>query len=88
MTPMLISYDTESDAYYLTLSDGEVARTVHISDAVMVDLDESGGVIGIELLCSPHLLSADERTALVERFPAAQPALAELEQLIRPPLSA
>ncbi len=84
MTRMLVEYDTESDAYYLNLSDGEVARTVTISDAVTVDLDHDGNVRGLELLCSPHLLDRADRDALADRFPAAAAALVELEQLVRP----
>jgi uncharacterized protein YuzE len=88
MGHMLIRYNTESDAYYLTLRTGEVARTVHISDAVMVDVEDSGAVHGIELLCSPALLTADDRAELIRRFPVAEDALGQLEGLIRPPLSA
>ena len=36
---------------------------------------------GIELLCSPAELTAEERTTLVGRFPAAAEALAAIERL-------
>lgn len=88
MSRMLISHDTEVGAYYLRLLDGPVARTVHVSDDVAVDLDADRQVHGLELLCAPGLLKAEERDALTRQFPRAAEALAELEQLLRPPLSA
>lgn len=92
MTRMMISYDTEVGAYYLRLTDEPIARTVHISDDVSddvaVDLDAAGGVHGLELLCSPGLLTEQERSGLIDQFPAAGQALTELEQLLRPPLTA
>lgn len=85
---MMISYDTEVGAYYLRLTDEPIARTVHISDDVMVDVDAAGAAHGIELLCPPGALTEQERADLIARFPVAGAALAELEQLIRPSLSA
>ena len=88
MIRMMISHDTEVGAYYLRLLDGPVARTVHISDDVAVDLDTDGRVHGLELLCAPGLLKVEERDALTRQFPPAAEALAKLEQLLRPPMSA
>jgi uncharacterized protein YuzE len=84
---MMISIDTEVGAYYVRLLEGPVARTVHVSDDLAVDLDADGRVHGLELLCAPSLLSEAERQGLAE-FPAAADAFAELERLLRPPLSA
>jgi uncharacterized protein YuzE len=83
---MIIRYDTEVGAYYLKFTDGPVARTVHISDDVMVDLDADEHVHGIELLSAPAALSPAERSELFRRFPQAEAALGELERLM--PLSA
>lgn len=85
---MMISYDTEAGAYYLRLTDTPIARTVHIADDLAVDVDAGGGVHGIELLCPPSALTEGERSDLISRFPVAEPALAELEQLLRQALSA
>lgn len=85
---MMISYDTEAGAYYLRLTDHPIARTVHIGDDLAIDLDAAGGIHGVELLCPPSALTDDERADLITRFPAAEPALAELEQLLRQALSA
>jgi uncharacterized protein YuzE len=78
---MEIRYSTDADAFYVTIGQGEIAGTAHISDDVMVDTEADGTVHGIELLCSPAELTAEERTALVGRFPAAAEALAAIERL-------
>lgn len=84
MSRMIIRYDTEVGAYYVRAADTPVARTVHISDDVAVDLDAAGAVHGLEVLCAPSLLTAGERAALSDRFPAAGELLGQLEQLVRP----
>lgn len=78
---MQIAYCTEAEAFYVTIGSGEVDGTAHISDDVMVDTEADGTVHGIELLCTPAELTAEERSALVGRFPAAAEALAAIERL-------
>lgn len=77
---MHISHDTEAEAWYVQIGDGPVARTVHISDDVAVDLDDAGGIYGLEVLCPPETLTPAERAAILEQFPAAGDALAELDR--------
>lgn len=43
-------YDRDADAVYIRLADGEVARTVEVDDYRILDLDEQGNVIGLEVL--------------------------------------
>lgn len=61
-------YDPEADAAYLTLSQQPVARTVDLEGGplglpVLVDLDEAGAIVGIELLSvtttAPGILRGD-----------------------------
>ena len=80
---MDIRYSTDAEAFYVTLTDGAVARTVHISDDVLIDVEADGTVHGLELLCPPTELTTDERNALTDRFPAAVEALKAIEQLTR-----
>lgn len=82
-TEMEIRYLTDAGAFYVTLGEGPVVRTAHISDDVMVDVEADGQVHGIELLCGPAELSADERAGLVDRFPQAAEALEALDRLTR-----
>lgn len=82
MVSMVIRYDTTVGAFYLKLSDQPVARTVHISDDVVVDLDAKGTARGIELLIGPSHLTSEERAALVALCPAADEMLAEVARLM------
>lgn len=45
-----ITVDTELDVAYIRLSSNKVARTVELTDDVMVDVDALGVVIGVEVL--------------------------------------
>ena len=47
---MKITYDKIANAAYMTLRKGKVSKTVEMSDSVIVDLDKSGNILGIELL--------------------------------------
>jgi uncharacterized protein YuzE len=49
MQPVL-DVDTEADAGYVTLREGSVARTDQFSDSVLVDVDNAGIPVGIEIL--------------------------------------
>lgn len=48
---MFTSYDHDADALYIRLLEGRsVARSEHIEAGTLVDLDEHGAVVGIEIL--------------------------------------
>ncbi|MFN3420158.1 MAG: DUF2283 domain-containing protein [Armatimonadota bacterium] len=47
---MRIEYDPQADAVYFRLKKGRVHETVAIADGVLVDLDERGDPLGIEIL--------------------------------------
>ena len=47
---MKITYDSDADAMYIYLNEREVARTVQVSDRVLVDLDDEGNLRGVEVL--------------------------------------
>jgi len=59
---MKIEYDREVDAIYIYLQQKEVAKTIELSDAVKVDLDEKGNLIGLEVL------DATQRYSLADIF--------------------
>jgi uncharacterized protein YuzE len=44
------SYDTDVSALYITLRDGDVARTRSLDDSANLDLDAAGNLLGIEVL--------------------------------------
>jgi len=47
---MKIEYDNEIDAVYIRLQEKYAARTVEIAEGLNIDLDESGKMIGLEVL--------------------------------------
>ena len=59
---MKIEYDREVDALYVRLQEKYVARTVEIEEGLNLDLDESGKLIGLEIL------DATERYPLADIF--------------------
>ena len=50
MTDYIMTLDSASNAAYITLNKGDVAKTVDASDYANVDLDKDGKIIGIEFL--------------------------------------
>ena len=86
MAGMVVEYDTEVGAFYVRVTDEEIARTVEVSAFMNVDVDADERVAGLELLCLPSAVTAEERAVLEAQFPAAIGALAEVERLT--PLSA
>lgn len=57
---MRITYDKEADAMYIRLCEAKVSKTKEIDANTIVDYDEEGNAIGIEILFvrerMPHLL--------------------------------
>lgn len=47
---MKMRYDQKVDAMWIELAKGKYSRTRKISDAVLVDEDKNGKVLGIEIL--------------------------------------
>ena len=47
---MKLEYDRQADAIYIRLRDAEIATTRELDDHVIIDLDEGGRMVGIELL--------------------------------------
>ena len=47
---MEISYDKEADAMYIEFRKGVFAKNKKIDDFTIVDYDEHGNILGIELL--------------------------------------
>ena len=66
---MKYSYDYDTKALYIELSDDPVDETHQLDAGTMVDLDESGGVVGIEVLRPGRPWPLDE---IMKRFPLAE----------------
>lgn len=83
MGGMVVEYDTEVGAFYVRVTEEEVARTIEVSAFVSVDVDAEDNVVGLELLCLPAAVTPEERAALGARYPATIGALTEVERLTR-----
>lgn len=55
---MKMQYDKKVDAVYIELAKGKYEVSREISDAVVVDEDKSGKVLGIEILDATKNISA------------------------------
>lgn len=45
-----MSYDAETDVLYIRLNDRPIEQSEQIADGLIVDYDESGVIVGIEVL--------------------------------------
>jgi len=66
---MRITYDNEADAMYIYLNDREVAKTVRVSDRVLVDLDDEGNLRGIEILFASKVLADTDFSHIYMQLP-------------------
>ena len=67
---MRLKIDQEADALYLTLTEAPAHESEEISPGIIMDYDEQGRVVGIEMLhLSRRAPQADLRTWHVESVP-------------------
>lgn len=59
---MKIEYDKEVDALYIRIQEKKVAQTKEVAEGVNIDLDDTGKLIGLEIL------GATERYSLEDIF--------------------
>jgi uncharacterized protein YuzE len=59
---MQFQFDQDANARSIAINPGEVARTIEIADMVYIDVDASGGLLGIEFV------SADEFVPFLRRL--------------------
>lgn len=57
---MKITYDIEGDALYIELRGVSSAGVIEVEEGVVVDLDDEGHVVGIEVLDASERLSPEE----------------------------
>ena len=67
---MKLKVDREADALYLTLRDGPASETEEVAPGIIIDYDEKGQVVGIEMLhLSKRAAGADIQRLLFESVP-------------------
>ena len=77
------TFDVDQGSLYLELGAGEPVEQVEMADGTIVDLDDSGGVIGIEVLSA----WADwDWRAIVSTFALDAKVAASVEHVARSPL--
>jgi uncharacterized protein YuzE len=59
---MQFRFDEDANALYIALHEGQVARTIEITDMVYVDVDVHGTPVGVEFV------SADEFVPFLRRL--------------------
>jgi uncharacterized protein YuzE len=69
--------DPISGATYRSLTSAVVDRTVHVTDLIMVDVDEHGTPVGVEYAVAPSDLTLDDVASLLKAFPSLRDALPE-----------
>ena len=57
---MRISYDEKADALYIRLKETTYYESEEIREGVLLDYDDKGNLIGLEILDASEYLSADE----------------------------
>ncbi len=57
---MKITYDKEIDALSMTLRKGKVAKTIEVSPEILVDFDESGNPLYLEILDASRKIGKKE----------------------------
>jgi len=54
---MNISYDPKADALYIQFRKGNAKETLKIKDGLLIDIDDSGHIFGIEILDATYRVS-------------------------------
>jgi len=57
---MRMRYSREADAIYIRLKENKIVNSDEISDGVIVDYDENGDVVGIEILWVSEKVDIDQ----------------------------
>jgi len=47
---MKISYDPKADTLYIQFQEGTVGKTKKVEEGILIDLDNSGKIFGIEII--------------------------------------
>jgi uncharacterized protein YuzE len=67
---MMIRYDPDADAMYITLRNDKVHHTQEVDENTIIDFNEAGSVIGVEILFvkerNPNLLKEFQFQNLVQ----------------------
>ncbi len=63
---MRIHYSQEADALYIRLKETDIKNSDEIADDIIMDYDENGNVVGIEILSASQ--KADVHQLIIQAF--------------------
>ncbi len=63
---MKVRYDPQGDILYIEVSKAKVTETVEIDDDILVDYDENGNIVGIEIWRAREVLLGEMMKRLKE----------------------
>lgn len=70
---MKISYDPKADALYIKFQEGSAARTRKVEDAMLVDMDAAGRLVGIEIIGMKGRIPIPELGRIILDLPRSGP---------------
>ena len=74
---MRIRYSQEADALYIRLKENKIKNTDEISEDLVIDYDDNGSIVGIEILAASE--KADTEQLIIQAF---QKVMVESEQIV------
>ena len=63
---MKVRYDPQGDVLYIEISPAKAAETMEIDDDVLIDYDENGNIVGIEIWRAREVLLGEIMKRLKE----------------------
>jgi uncharacterized protein YuzE len=80
---MQFRFDPEANALYISLSRGEVARTIGLNDEVYVDVDAQGELLGIEFVNADEFIPFLRQAESFAQLPGADAMPALIRDRVR-----
>ena len=71
---MRVRIDQGADAVYLNLTDRPIEGSEEVADAIVVDYDAQGRIVGVEILDASKRTAASTASAKPAAKPAGKPA--------------
>lgn len=68
---MKIKYDKIADAIYIYLNKKKIKKTIKLKDRLLVDVDDKGKIIGIEILSASLQIPKNEIKKIKAEMPVS-----------------
>ncbi len=75
---MFIEYDSEAHAVYIKVKPGKVTKTIEYKDNLLIDLDDKGNLLGVEIL---KIEDSKYLYEISQKFASSELAKVHLENL-------